>query len=280
MAYGDGFGNPFPDAVPGGKGYPVGMALTLDFTGRTVLITGGGKGVGRGITERFLASGADVVICGRGEPETLPSADGREARFLATDVRDPEQLEELVGNVVAETGRLDVLVNNAGGAPEADAATASPRFHEKIIGLNMIAPIHLSQIANRVMQEQEDGGSIISITSVSGHRPSPGTAAYGAAKAGIVSWSKSVGVEWAPKVRINTISAGMVLTEQAEQHFGTGDLLERVEATVPLGRLAQPGDIGDVCAWLASPMAAYVTGADIVVHGGGEWPAFYTVTHS
>lgn len=255
------------------------MALSLDFAGKTVLITGGGKGVGRGISERFLAAGADVVICGRGAPESLPAAEGREARFVATDVRDPEQLEALVAGIVADTGHLDVLVNNAGGAPEAEAASASPRFHEKIIGLNMIAPIHLSQIANRVMQGQADGGAIVSITSVSGHRPSPGTAAYGAAKAGLVSWTKSVGVEWAPKVRINTVSAGMVLTEQAEQHFGSGDLLARVEATVPLGRLATPGDIGDVCAWLASPMSAYVTGADILVHGGGEWPAFYTVTH-
>ena len=176
-------------------------------------------------------------------------------------------------------GRLDILVNNAGGAPEAEAASASPRFHEKIVQLNMLAPMHLSQLANQVMQEQPEGGSITSITSVSGHRPSPGTAAYGAAKAGLISWTQSTAVEWAPKVRVNTVSAGMVMTERAEQHFGTGELLGRVEGTVPLGRLAAPVEIGHACVYLASSMASYVTGTDLVVHGGGEWPSFYTVTH-
>jgi NAD(P)-dependent dehydrogenase (short-subunit alcohol dehydrogenase family) len=256
------------------------MSLSLDFSGRTVLVTGGGKGVGRGISERFLDAGAEVVICGRNEPDTLPEGGGRKARFVATDVREIEQLQSLVAGIVADSGRLDVLINNAGGAPEAAAATASPRFHEKIIGLNLLAPIHLSQFTNTVMQRQDEGGAIVNITSVSGRRPSPGTAAYGAAKAGVVSWTQSVAVEWAPKVRVNTVSAGLILTEQAEQHFGKGDLLKRVEATVPLGRLATPREIGDVCAYLASPMAAYVTGADLLVHGGGEWPAFYAVTHS
>ncbi|MFP6664623.1 MAG: SDR family oxidoreductase [Deltaproteobacteria bacterium] len=256
------------------------MGLSLDFSGKTVLVTGGGKGVGRGISERFLDAGAEVVICGRSEPETLPEGDGRHARFQAADVRDLDQLQGLVDGIVEQSGRLDVLINNAGGAPEAEAATASPRFHEKIIGLNLLAPIHLSQIANRQMQKQEEGGAIVSISSVSGRRPSPGTAAYGAAKAGIVSWTQSVAVEWAPKVRVNTITAGLVLTEQAELHFGKGELLARVEATVPLGRLATPREVGDVCAYLASPLAAYITGADLLVHGGGEWPAFYAVAHS
>ncbi|MEO2169203.1 MAG: SDR family oxidoreductase [bacterium] len=256
------------------------MSLSLDFSGKTVLVTGGGKGVGRGISERFLDAGAEVVICGRSEPETLPEGDGRRARFQAADVRDLEQLQALVDGIVSQSGKLDVLINNAGGAPEVAATTASPRFHEKIIGLNMLAPIHISQIANLQMQKQEEGGAIVSITSVSGQRPSPGTAAYGAAKAGVVSWTQSVAVEWAPKVRINTISAGLVLTEQAEVHFGKGELLARVEATVPLARLATPREVGDVCVYLASPMAAYITGADLLVHGGGEWPAFYAVTHS
>jgi NAD(P)-dependent dehydrogenase (short-subunit alcohol dehydrogenase family) len=255
------------------------MSLTIDFSGQIALITGGGKGVGRGITERFLSAGAEVVICGRSAPDELPEVGGRTARFVATDVRDLEQQQGLVSQIVADHGRLDILINNAGGAPEAAAATASPRFHEKIVHLNLLAPMHLSQMVNQVMQEQADGGSIVSITSVSGHRPSPGTAAYGAAKAGLISWTQSTAVEWAPKVRVNTVSAGMVLTEQAAQHFGTGDLLRRVEDTVPLGRLAAPVEIGQACVYLASPMASYVTGTDLLIHGGGEWPSFFTVTH-
>jgi NAD(P)-dependent dehydrogenase (short-subunit alcohol dehydrogenase family) len=255
------------------------MSVTPDFSGQVALVTGGGKGVGRGITECFLAAGAEVVICGRTAPDELPESGGRKAQFLQTDLRDLEQQQSLVAQIVETFGKLDVLINNAGGAPEAEAATASPRFHEKIVHLNMLAPMHLSQMVNQVMQQQESGGSMTSITSVSGHRPSPGTAAYGAAKAGLISWTQSTAVEWAPKVRVNTVSAGMVLTEQAEQHFGTGELLGRVEQTVPLGRLAAPTEIGQACVYLASPMASYVTGTDLLVHGGGEWPSFYTVTH-
>ena len=255
------------------------MSDSPDFSGQVALVTGGGKGVGRGISESFLSAGAEVVICGRSAPESLPEKDGQQAKFIETDVRDLEQQQSLVSGIVDTFGRLDILVNNAGGAPEAEAATASPRFHEKIVYLNMLAPMHLSQMVNQVMQQQESGGSMTSITSVSGHRPSPGTAAYGAAKAGLISWTQSTAVEWAPKVRVNTVSAGMVLTEQAEQHFGTGELLGRVEQTVPLGRLAAPTEIGQACVYLASPMASYVTGTDLLVHGGGEWPSFYTVTH-
>ncbi len=117
-------------------------------------------------------------------------------------------------------GRLDVLVNNAGGAPYAEAATASPRFSEAIIRLNLIAPLNFSQVANRVMQQQAEGGSIINIASVSTIRPSPGTAAYGAAKAGLVNLGTSLAVEWAPKVRVNALVVGLTETEQAHLHYG------------------------------------------------------------
>ena len=149
----------------------------LDFTGKAVLVTGGGKGIGRGISERFLAAGADVLICGRSMPETLPEAGGKQAVFTACDVREVEQVQACVDFAVQQFGRLDVLVNNAGGAPHADAATASPRFSESIIRLNLIAPLNFCQAANRVMQQQDSGGSIVNIASVSTIRPSPGTAA-------------------------------------------------------------------------------------------------------
>ena len=103
------------------------MAISIDLKGRAVIITGGGKGVGRGITERFLQAGADVVICGRSEVEDLPEVDGRKPVFVAADVRDVEQIGSVVDATVERFGRLDVLINNAGGAPFSDAATASPR---------------------------------------------------------------------------------------------------------------------------------------------------------
>ena len=250
------------------------MDNPLDFSGKVVLVTGGGKGIGKGISESFLAAGAEVAICGRSKPDCLPRSDNREAHFYACDVRDFEQIEACVNRVMERFGRLDVLVNNAGGAPHADAATASPRFSESIIRLNLIAPLNFSQVANRAMQQQEEGGSIINIASVSTLRPSPGTAAYGAAKAGLVNLGSSLAVEWAPKVRVNAVVVGLTETEQAHLHYGDDAGIAAVGATIPLGRMALPGDIGDACLFLASPLASYVSGTSFAVHGGGEKPAF------
>lgn len=245
-----------------------------DFSNKTVIVTGGGKGVGKGITERFLQQGANVVICGRNAPEQLPTADGRTAVFKACDVRDWEQVQALMQFAKDSFGSVDVLINNAGGAPFADAATASPRFSEKIIGLNLLAPLYCCQAANTIMQTQENGGTIVNIASVSALRPSPGTAAYGAAKAGLINLTSSLAVEWAPKVRLNAIAAGLIKTEQAHLHYGDEQGIAAVSSTVPLNRMANPSDIGDVCLFLASEMSSYVTGACLTVHGGGEKPAF------
>jgi len=215
-----------------------------------------------------------VVICGRNAPESPPEGGGRAAHFVAADVRDAEQVDALVRAVVSRCGRLDVLINNAGGAPAADAATASPRFHEKIVALNLMAALHCAQRANAVMQAQAEGGVIVNIASVSALRPSPGTAAYGAAKAGLLSLTGSLAVEWAPKVRVVAVAAGMVRTELSHLHYGDAAGIRRISATVPLGRLAEPEDVGDACAFLASPLASYVSGATLLLHGGGERPAF------
>jgi len=251
------------------------VSVTIDLTGRVALVTGGVRGVGAGITRRLLDAGAVVVTCARHEPERLPETSrGRTPSFRVADVRDAEQAAELVAGVAADHGRLDVLVNNAGGAPAADAATVSPRFHAGVVGLNLLAPLALSQAANAVMQEQAEGGSIVMVSSVSGLRPSPGTAAYGAAKAGLNSLAESLAVEWAPKVRVNALAVGPVRTELAHLHYGDPAAVARVAATIPLGRLAEPDDVGDACVFLASPLASYLSGAVLVLHGGGERPAF------
>ena len=256
------------------------MNNPLDFAGKTVIVTGGGKGIGRGIAECFLTAGAEVVICGRSQPDTLPQGGGREAVFTPCDVRDYEQVEACVNFTLERFGRLDVLVNNAGGAPHADAATASPRFSEAIIRLNLIAPLNFSQVANRVMQQQEEGGSIINIASVSTLRPSPGTAAYGAAKAGLVNLGSSLAVEWAPRVRVNAVVAGLTETEQSQLHYGDEAGLAAVAATIPLERMGQPRDVGNACLFLASPLASYISGTSFAVHGGGEKPAFLTASNA
>jgi NAD(P)-dependent dehydrogenase (short-subunit alcohol dehydrogenase family) len=256
----------------------------VDYAGRAVIITGGTRGIGAGIARAFLRAGAEVLVCGRTKPtgdNPLPSAHGRTAVFARADVRDGAQAERLIREAAGRFGRVDVVVSNAGGSPCAEAATASPRFHAKVIELNLIAPLHVAQSANRVMQGQPEGGSIIMIGSVSGLRPSPGTAAYGAAKAGLHHLATSLAVEWAPKVRVNTVVAGPVATASAgAAHYADAGGEDAVARTVPLGRLATPDDIADACLFLASPQAAYVSGAALLLHGGGEWPAYLAASRA
>jgi NAD(P)-dependent dehydrogenase (short-subunit alcohol dehydrogenase family) len=250
------------------------MSGAFDFSGKVVVVTGGTQGIGRGIAERFLESGAQVLVCARNASKEPVAAGGREALFVAANVRKIEEIERVVAAATAAYGRLDVLVNNAGGSPPADAATAPHRFLASIIDLNLTAPLLFAQRANAVMQTQPDGGSIVNIASVSGTRASPGTAAYGAAKAGLLNVTQSLAVEWAPRVRVNAVTAGLVRTERAELHYGDDAGIRAVEATVPLGCMATPRDIADACLFLASPLARYVSGAALLVHGGGERPAF------
>jgi NAD(P)-dependent dehydrogenase (short-subunit alcohol dehydrogenase family) len=252
----------------------IAMSQSAQFNQRVVLVTGGTKGIGRGIAEGFLAHGAQVVVCARSAPEQLPAAGEARASFMACDVRDADAVRELIAQVVARHGRLDVLVNNAGGSPPADAATASPRFHEGVLRLNLIAPLNLAQAANAVMQQQETGGVIVFIGSISGLRASPGTAAYGAAKAAVLNLVASLAVEWAPKVRVVAVSPGLVRTEQAELHYGDEAGIAAVSRTIPAGRLALPEDIAAACRFAASPEAGYLSGTNLLLHGGGERPAF------
>lgn len=249
----------------------------VDFTGRAVIVTGGTKGIGYVIAEHFLQAGADVLVCARNEPETLPTVDGRSAAFRAVDVRDPADATALVQDAVDRFGRLDVLVNNAGGSPDADAATVSPRFVEKIVALNLLAPAYMAQAANLVMREQETGGAIVNIGSVSAHQPQPGTAAYTAAKAGLLGLTKALALEWAPKVRVNHITTGLIRTEAAATVYGD-DGGAAVTRTLPMERMAVPSDIAKACLFLGSDLSSYVNGADLAVHGGGEYPARYMAT--
>lgn len=241
----------------------------LDLSGRVAVVTGGVRGVGLGISRAFLEAGAEVIAIARRPPAEPVSAVGRTATFASVDVRDADAVEAFVEGL----DRLDVVVNNAGGTPYLPIADGDPRRHAKIIELNLIAPLIVARAANAVMQ-RGNGGSIIMISSVSGVRPSPGTAAYGAAKAGLDNLTASLAVEWAPRVRVNAVTLGMVRTERSELHYGDAAGIAAVEATVPLGRLADPGDVGAACVFLASDLATYISGSALLLHGGGERPAF------
>lgn len=255
----------------------IGHASLPRMDGRVAIVTGGTKGIGRVIAGALLDAGAEVAVCARSEPETLPEGGGRRATFHRCDVRDAAACRAFVDAVGNTHGRIDVLVNNAGGSPPAEAATVSPRFSEAIIALNLTGPLHLSQAVYRWMSAQPEGGSIVNIASVAATRPAPGTAAYGAAKAGLVSLTGSLAQEWGPTIRVNAIIAGLMQTEQAELSYGSVAAQQELAAALPAKRLGRGEDIAAAVLYLASPMAAFVSGATLQVHGGGEPPLFLDI---
>ncbi|MET9700535.1 SDR family oxidoreductase [Streptomyces sp. NPDC006529] len=244
----------------------------MELDGRVVVVTGGTRGVGAGIARSFLAAGARVVVCARRPPDEPVAAGDRTACFLPLDLRDPAAVAEFFAHVADRYGRLDCLVNNAGGTPYRLLGEGEAERHARVVALNLTAPMTASLAARPFLREAR--GSIVMIGSVSGTRPSPGTAAYGAAKAGLENLARSMAVEWAPEVRVNTLVPGMVRTELSHLHYGDESGIAAVGATVPLGRLAEPSDVGGAAVFLASDRAAYVSGASLLLHGGGERPAF------
>jgi len=254
------------------------VTLAIDLSGQVVLVTGGAKGVGQGIVEMFVRAGAELEICGRTSPDRLERRSGNRAGYTAVDVRDEEQVVRWIGEVTDRRGRIDVVVNNAGGAPYAAFASASPRFHRRITELNFLASAFVAHAVHPVMSRQEQGGVLINITSISARRPSPGTSVYGAAKAALESLTASLAVEWAPLIRVNAVSCGLVATEGSTEHYGDAEQAARVAATIPRGVFATPAEIGSACVMLASPLASHITGAILNVDGGGEVPSFLQYT--
>jgi NAD(P)-dependent dehydrogenase (short-subunit alcohol dehydrogenase family) len=259
------------------------LYANLGLSGKVAIVTGGTRGIGRAITEALVSAGCLVTICGRtapnpDAPDALPDASSdivRIASFERCDVRDAAQARAFVDGVAARYGRIDILVNNAGGSPHADAATASPRFSEAIVALNLLAPLHLSQAAFRWMSMQEDGGSIVNIASVSGERPSPDTAVYGAAKAGLLSLTQSLAQEWGPLVRVNAIVVGLIETDSGDATYGSAGTQAAIAASLPLKRMGRAEDVASATLYLASSLASYVSGARLHVTGGGERPHFF-----
>ena len=252
-----------------------GMGDEMD--GRVVIVTGGNRGVGKVIARRFLEEGARVTTCSRGEYDEPPAAEGVEGAegrviHVPCDVRNLEQIDDVVGRTLDAFGRLDVLVNNAGGSPVAPTGPTSPRFHASVIAINLVGPLWFSQRANAVMQEQDSGGAIVNISSMASVTASPGLVAYGAAKAGLNHFTRSLAVEWGPKVRVNCIALGTIQTEALDAVIFSNDekTKMRFERANPLRRIGTPEEIANTCIFLAGGRAAYVNGATIWADGGGS----------
>jgi NAD(P)-dependent dehydrogenase (short-subunit alcohol dehydrogenase family) len=242
----------------------------FDFSEQTVVVTGGSRGIGRQICEAFAAAGANVHTCSRRKVDAPFKQSSIESELI--DVRDPEATEGWLERCAAGRGGIDVLVNNAGGAPSVPSAEITPKKTTKILELNLNAPLVLCQQVYRHMMALETGGAIVNIASLSSQRPTPGSVAYGAAKSGLMNATASLAVEWGPKIRVNCIVAGLVATELTEGHYGDQAQMQQISDSIPAKRFARADEIAHACLFLAARDSSYVSGAALEVTGGGEWP--------
>lgn len=241
-----------------------------DLSGTVALVTGAGGGIGAGIAARFAAAGAAVVVHYRTSGARAESvADGitrRGGRAVTArgDVTDPDQCTALVGVAVERFGRIDAVVANAGVQPVADLAGMDVETWRAVVDDNVTGTFATVQAAASVLRT---GGSITVIASVEGSRPAPGHAHYSASKAAVIMLARSAALAYGGRgIRVNTVSPGLVRREGIEAAWPDG--VARWQRGAPLGRLGEATEIGDACVFLASPMAGWITGHDLVVDGG------------
>ena len=240
----------------------------FDFTGKVVLVTGGSRGLGYQMVKAFAVRGADVIVASRklDNCEAVAAevrALGRRSLAVSAHVGKWAECDALIERTYAEFGRIDVLVNNAGMSPPCPSHEMPESLFDSVMNLNFKGPFRLaSQIGHRMAHG--DGGAIVNISSTGALMALPGVVPYGAAKAALNAMSVSLACEYAPKVRVNTISAGPFLTDIAD----AWDPERRHKQPVALGRPGNPDEIVTAALMLASPSSSYTTGALLRVDGG------------
>lgn len=247
--------------------------------GQVAIITGGSSGIGRATAHVLSEAGAIVAIAARSAGPLFKVADeirelGRHAFAMPTDVTNANQLDALVKRTATEFGRIDILVNVAGGTPPTAAMGLTDKDLEDAFHFNVTSAFHLSKACAPYMARQ-GGGSIVNISSAMAHRVDSGFVAYGAAKAALSHMTRLLAHEWAPKIRVNAIAAGATLTNALEIVSIIDGVQQQMELRTPMARLGDPVDIGLAALYLASSASSYVTGKIIEVDGGAPgsvWP--------
>ncbi|HEX2173806.1 MAG TPA: SDR family oxidoreductase [Dehalococcoidia bacterium] len=242
--------------------------------GRVVLVTGAGRGIGRGITVACAEAGADLVLCGRSRDVLDETADqvralGRRALVQPTDLREKDQVAALVDAARQEFGRIDVLINNAAGSFKVKFLEMSENAWNSVMRATLTTAMLTSQAVGRVMLDQ-GSGCIINISSGGGQWGSLDMPHYGAAKAGLNNLTLSLAQMWAPIIRVNAIAVGPVLTQGADFLWPDEEGKRKTTGRTLRGRMGQPEDIAAACVFLASDAADWITGQIINVNGGAD----------
>jgi NAD(P)-dependent dehydrogenase (short-subunit alcohol dehydrogenase family) len=247
----------------------------FDLSGRTALVTGGSRGIGRAAAQALAEAGADVIVASRNESSCRRAADeiaaatGRRAFGHACHVGHWDELDRLAEAAWRYTGRLDILVNNAGMSPLYDRVTdVTEELFDKVVGVNLKGPFRLTAVIGSRMAERDAGGSIINVSSVGGIRPQPDTIPYSAAKAGLNAMTVAFAHAFGPAVRVNAVAPGRFLTD-VSKHWDPAQL-RAASARTALRRAGMPEEMAGAIVYLASDAASYTTGALLRVDGG--WP--------
>ncbi|MES2992250.1 MAG: SDR family oxidoreductase [Pseudomonadota bacterium] len=256
-------------------------APMFSLTGKAIVVTGGGKGIGRGIADAMARCGARVAIHGRDAAALEATAAalrkrGAEVLVVAGDITRADDRDRLIEATLTRFGAIDGFVNNAGSASPSDIgplADIDQGQWDRVVDLNLKAAFFAAQAAARAMTR---GGSIVNISSRSASYPNPGTGHYGAAKAALENLTRTMAAEWGHRgIRVNAVAPGVVMTEELAKTLNTAGRIRRQVETVPLQRLGTPDDIGPACAYLVSDEAAWTSGTVIAVNGGSFVPMGY-----
>jgi NAD(P)-dependent dehydrogenase (short-subunit alcohol dehydrogenase family) len=250
------------------------MSAAISLKGKTALVTGGGRGIGKAITKRLVEAGANVAIASRKMDNLKATADefaGLGGKILPVEchVGKVDQLEGLVATVTRDVGPIDILVNNsATNIGQGPALEVTDEMLAKMVEINLLAALRLVRLTVPGMMERK-GGSVINIASIAGLRPQPGGLLYSLTKAGLIMMTRSWACEFGQKgVRVNAIAPGLIQTDFSEFFWKNPEHLARLQKTQPINHLGQPDEIGFAALYLASDEASYMTGQVLVIDGG------------